>query len=79
MVRLIGDGHIFLHVTDMCVLPAYRGRGIASKLLDEMLSWIDGNAPDAYVSLIGDPPAQSMYGKKGFKKPDGIGMFRSRW
>lgn len=79
MIRLVGDGHIFLNLTDVCVLPSHRGKGLASRLIDEMLSWIDRNAPDAYVSMIADPPAQSIYKKKGFQVPPGIGMARSRW
>lgn len=79
MVRLIGDGHIFLTVTDMCVLPAYQGRGLGSRLLDEALAWIDKNAPNAYVMMIADPPGQKMYRKKGFQVPAGIGMARASW
>lgn len=79
MIRLVGDKHIFLTIYDVCVLPAHRGKGIASRLLDEMLSWIDEHAPDAYVSLIGDPPGQAMYARKGFVRPEGVVMVRSRW
>ena len=79
MVRLIGDGHIFFTVLDMCVLPAFQGRGVGSKLLDQAIAWIDENAPNAYVMLIGDPPGQAMYKKKGFRQTEGIGMARSSW
>lgn len=79
MIRLTGDGVLFCQITDMAVHPAYQGRGIGKQLLDEMLKWIDANAPDAYVNLIGDPPGQALYRSRGFMPTVGIGMKRSRW
>lgn len=79
MIRLIGDGHVFCHVTDMCVHPSFRGQQVASALLDKLVTWIDANAPSAYVSMIGLPDAQAMYGRRGFMKTAGAGMARSKW
>jgi len=44
-----------------------------------MLEWVDREAPDAYVSLIGDAPAQRLYRSRGFVETFGIGMRRSKW
>jgi len=63
----------------MCVQPAWRGRGVASALLDELVEWIEGNAPDAYVSMIGLPHARGMYERRGFRETAGVGMARARW
>jgi GNAT superfamily N-acetyltransferase len=79
MVRCIGDGALFLQLVDMCVLPAHQRRGIGKQLLDAMLAWIDEHAPDAYLSLIGDPPGQALYRSRGFVETAGIGMRRSKW
>lgn len=79
MVRLVGDGQLFCQITDMAVLPSFQGRGIGKALLDEMLKWIDENAPGAYVNLIGDAPGQKLYRSRGFVETSGIGMKRSAW
>lgn len=79
MVRLLGDGVLFCQITDMAVHPDFQGQGLGKKLLDEMLAWIDENAPDAYVSLIGDPPGQALYKSRGFRPTLGMGMTRSSW
>ncbi len=65
MVRLVGDRALFLLITDICVIPEYQGNGIGKMLLDTMLEWVDENAPDAYLSLIGDKPGQGLYRSRG--------------
>lgn len=79
MVRLVGDRAVFLLLVDMAVVPEYQGRGVGSKLLDAMLKWVDENAKDAHLTLIGDPPGQRMYRSRGFVETSGIGMARSTW
>ncbi|GFZ45597.1 hypothetical protein JCM24511_03325 [Saitozyma sp. JCM 24511] len=79
MVRLIGDGALFLQLVDVCVDPAHQGRGLGDRLVSQMCAWIDENAGDAYVSLIADPMGQGLYRKKGFVETSGIGMRRSKW
>ena len=79
MVRLIGDGQLFLQVVDMAVLPSHQGKGLGKALLDELLKWVDANASGAYVSLIGDPPGVRLYKSRGFVETNGIGMKRSAW
>ncbi|RSH94092.1 hypothetical protein EHS25_006746 [Saitozyma podzolica] len=79
MVRLIGDGALFLQLVDVCVDPAHQGRGLGDRLVSRMCEWIDENAGEAYVSLIADPMGQGLYRKKGFVETSGIGMRRSKW
>ena len=79
MVRLIGDGQLFLQVVDMAVLPSHQGKGLGKALLDELLKWVDANASGAYVSLIGDPPGVRLYKSRVFVETNGIGMKRSAW
>jgi len=79
MVRLIGDGALFLQIVDMCVHPDHQGRGLGKRLLDGMLAWVDGNCQDAYVSLIADDPGERLYSTRGFVRTTGVGMRRSKW
>lgn len=79
MVRLIGDGALFLQLVDVCVVPPHQGRGLGDRLVSQMCEWIDENAGEAYVSLIADPMGQGLYRKKGFVETSGIGMKRSKW
>lgn len=79
MVRCVGDGALALSIIDMCVQPDHQGRGIGKRMLDDMLRWVDENAPDAYLMLIGDEPGQGLYKSRGFVNTKGIGMKRSAW
>jgi ribosomal protein S18 acetylase RimI-like enzyme len=76
MVRCIGDGALFLQIVDMCVEPAFQRHGIGKRMLDEMLAWIDANAPDAYLCLLAMGPAQELYRSRGFVETRGVGMKR---
>lgn len=39
--RIIGDKTIFLHIQDIIVIPEYQGKGIGSKIMEELLKQID--------------------------------------
>jgi GNAT superfamily N-acetyltransferase len=67
MGRLIGDGGWCFHVVDMAVLPAHQGRGIGDWVLTWLLDQVREKAPpDAFVSLMADPPGQRLYARHGF-------------
>lgn len=77
MGRVIGDGGCFFQVTDIAVLPDYQGRGLGKKIMAEIRTWIDANAPaGGYVSLIADGEAQHLYAQFGFvpTAPRSVGM-----
>ena len=66
MGRVIGDGGCFFEVVDIAVVPEHRGKGLGRKIMREIMSFIEANAPPgAYVSLITDKPA--FYRKFGFE------------
>lgn len=77
MGRLVGDGALFLILVDVAVHPDHQRRGIGKRIMQSLIAHIDEHAPDAYVSLVADTPAQKLYPLYGFKdvKPS-LGMFR---
>jgi ribosomal protein S18 acetylase RimI-like enzyme len=80
MGRLLGDGALFLQVTDVAVHPDHQGKGLGKRILKMVTDYVDEHAPQAYVSLMGEPMGQGLYSKYGFEdvKPS-IGMFRCAW
>lgn len=68
MGRIIGDRGCFCQVTDICVLPAYQGKGIGKLIMQKIMEFIDTELPvSCYVSLIADGDAFFLYEKFGFK------------
>ena len=67
MGRLIGDGGWYFHVVDMAVLPAHQRRGIGDWVLTWLLDRVrEAAPPDAFVSLMADPPGRPLYARHGF-------------
>jgi GNAT superfamily N-acetyltransferase len=63
-------------IQDLNVLPSYRGRGIASRLLDEAEQLISKRSPIAGIGVGLHPgynAAQRLYVKRGYV-PDGKGV-----
>ena len=68
MGRVLGDGGWYFHVVDMAVAPAHQRRGLAA-ILSALLDTISrGATPNAYVSLLADPPGRALYARHGFRK-----------
>lgn len=79
MGRLIGDDGCFYQITDIAVLPEHQGRGLAKQIMQNIIDYLQHNAPaSAYVSLLADGEAQHLYAKFGFTPtaPASVGMFR---
>lgn len=77
MGRVIGDGGCFYQVTDICLLPAHRGMGIAKHIMQAIMHYLHTSLPDgAYVSLIADGEANKLYSQFGFQMtaPKSVGM-----
>jgi GNAT superfamily N-acetyltransferase len=77
MGRVIGDGGWYFHVVDMAVLPAHQRRGIGDAVLTWLLDEIRRAAPpQAFVSLMADPPGRRLYARHGFaeERDRSIGM-----
>ena len=79
MGRVTGDGGCFYQVTDICILPAHRGKGLAKAIMAEIENWLVRNVPKTgYVSLLADGEAYSLYEQFGFRlvAPVSLGMSR---
>ena len=77
MGRLIGDGGCFFQVVDIAVHPEHQGRGLGKAIMSAIMEHVNTNFhPSAYVSLIADVPANTLYEKFGFKEtaPRSVGM-----
>ena len=77
MGRLLGDGGWYFHVVDMAVLPAHQGRGVGDAVLTAILDHIRATAPpNAFVSLMADPPGRRLYDRHGFFEtaPEHVGL-----
>ena len=77
MGRLIGDGGCFFQVVDIAVHPEHQGRGLGKMIMTAIMGLIESELPaSAYVSLIADVPANTLYEKFGFKEtaPRSLGM-----
>ena len=57
-----------LEILHMWVLPAYMGKGLGKKLLEESLKEVLQMYPKPRIQVISDPFAQPFYEKTGFKK-----------
>lgn len=79
MGRLIGDGGCFVQVVDIAVDPQHQGRSLGKAIMTALTGYITANLPpSAYVSLIADVPANTLYEKFGFEEtaPRSVGMAR---
>jgi GNAT superfamily N-acetyltransferase len=80
MGRLIGDGGWYFHVVDMAVLPAHQRRGIGDRMLTWLLDQVREQAPpDAFVSLMADPPGRRLYARHGFTEERDLSIGMAMW
>lgn len=77
MGRLIGDGGCFFQVTDIAVQPDHQGRGLGKAIMTAIMEYVNTTLPEtAYVSLIADVPANTLYEQFGLKEtaPRSVGV-----
>lgn len=80
MGRVLGDGGVFLFVTDIATRPAHRPRGLGARVMERLLTQCDTRAPLATVALLADPPGERLYYRSGFKHVKSEkAMIRSKW
>ncbi len=80
MGRVIGDGGWYFHVVDMAVLPAHQRRGIGDAVLTWLLEEIQRAAPpQAFVSLMADPPGRRLYARHGFTEERDRSLGMAMW
>lgn len=79
MGRVTGDGGCFYQVTDICVLPSHRGKGLGKAIMAEIEKWLRENVPKTgFVALLADGDAHRLYEQFGFRlsAPASLGMSR---
>ena len=80
MGRVLGDGGWYFHVVDMAVLPAHQRRGIGDRVLGHLLDRIrEAAPPDAFVSLMADPPGRRLYARHGFTEDRDASIGMALW
>ncbi|MBF9233299.1 GNAT family N-acetyltransferase [Microvirga alba] len=68
MGRIVGDGGTTFQVTDIGVLPDYRGKGLGLRIMSALMHWLEENVPETgFVSLIADTGSAPFYERFGFK------------
>lgn len=78
--RVVGDYSIVCMLTDICVKPKFQGKGVGSRIVEELKTLIEDNVKDGDKMQIEITPTagnEKFYQKLGFKyKPEKItGMY----
>jgi GNAT superfamily N-acetyltransferase len=64
----------------MAVLPAHQRRGIGDRILTWLLDRVrEAALPDAFVSLMADPPGRRLYARHGFTENRELSIGMARW
>lgn len=73
IVRVVGDGVMYLYIQDLIVHPDARGQGIARALMTRIMDEIRENAaPNLTVGLMAVAGLEAFYAEFGFAtRPDG--------
>jgi len=66
-VRLVGDGAMKLSVEELLVHPAYRRQGIATALMERIMTHIDSLPAGCTVNLMAAEGLADFYAAFGFK------------
>jgi GNAT superfamily N-acetyltransferase/uncharacterized glyoxalase superfamily protein PhnB len=75
---LLGDNASFLYVKDVMVHPNYQGQGVGSRLMENLMAWVESHVPDrVLVGLYTGSSLTGFYEKFGFSGPETlVGMTR---
>jgi GNAT superfamily N-acetyltransferase len=66
--RVTGDGGLYFYLSDVIVLPDYRGRGLGPRVMAALMAYIARTArPGAFVALMAARGVQRYYEQWGFK------------
>jgi len=67
MGRVIGDGHIYLYLQDVILLPEHRKQGIGNAKMKRIEEFLDKSAPkNAFIGLISAADVSGFYKKYAY-------------
>lgn len=67
MGRIVGDGVIYWYLQDITVAPEFRNRGIGTRILDALCSYVNERASQrSFVALFATEEARGLYESRGF-------------
>ncbi|MGO1225575.1 MAG: GNAT family N-acetyltransferase [Brachybacterium sp.] len=67
MGRVVGNGTWYFHLADIATAPSHQRRGLGRVVMERLIARIDHAAPPhPYITLLADPPGQSLYRSLGF-------------
>ncbi|GEM44372.1 GNAT family N-acetyltransferase [Deinococcus cellulosilyticus] len=77
MARVVGDGFIYFYIQDVVIHPEFQGQGLGQALLQRVMDWIQGHAPEkAFIGLFSAQGKEDFYRRFGFENHEGLtGMF----
>lgn len=70
MGRAISDGVSDAYIQDLVILPAYRGRGIGTRILSVLITHCK-HAGLSWIGLIAEPDSEEFYVPLGFERMPG--------
>ncbi len=69
--RIVGDGGLYFYIQDLIVHPEFQNDGLGRRLMDELMSYVRGNAKSgAFVGLMAAKGLEEYYESFGFKARD---------
>jgi ribosomal protein S18 acetylase RimI-like enzyme len=69
--RIVGDGGLYFYIQDLIVHPKFQNNGLGRRLMDELISYLRGNANSgAFVGLMAAKGLEEYYESFGFKARD---------
>lgn len=73
MGRLVGDGHIYIHVQDVLVIPEFQRMGVGRRIMNEIFKWLGEKVADnTNIGLFASKGRESFYRQYGFEdRPNG--------
>ncbi|MBO1316969.1 GNAT family N-acetyltransferase [Acanthopleuribacter pedis] len=69
------DRKVELRIIDIALLPAFRGRGIGSRMLRELIAEAHGQGKAVRIHVEHNNPALRLYERLGFKHIDDSGVY----
>jgi ribosomal protein S18 acetylase RimI-like enzyme len=75
-------GRLYVHrvpseirIMDIALVPEFRGRGIGTRLLEELIEEADGSGRKLSIHVESNNPARSLYDRLGFRPAGEHGIY----